>query len=177
MKHHFLTAVGDGIRFRLAFGFPGMITHGDEIAVVVIAAEKAVQMVEHRVFAGALCFGGLQLCLRGKILLARFASVVKLLQIAVAVKHIAERIEHIALRRLEFGLRRRGPQRTESAFHFGQQLMIDELSHFPGAGMHDFIEAEIQIRPVQLKQLFELVQQFSANILSGSHFMPPFLFR
>jgi hypothetical protein len=67
---------------------------------------------------------------------------------------------------LDLGLVRRLVQR-ECGLHLRQQVLLQELGDLGALGMHDPIEAEVEVRLVELEQFFQLADQLLALVVVG----------
>jgi len=159
----FRAIVGHGVGSGLARCLPAQIPQRHEIAGVVIPLEEAIQVVVNLCLGTRGVFGrsergfgllhglGLFRVGRPERFGLGYGVVVCLLEVSDA-GGIA--LAELLLDRLE-------------------QVVLQEGRHLPGLGVHDPVEAKIQIRLVKLEQLLEQPDEFVSLLLYGRHVVFP----
>ena len=138
VQRDFLALVGDGVDARLVDAL------GQEVAFRVVAAEEAVQVIVDLVFQRADVDGAGEL----RAQLEDFFIDIRVhLHTSQCGFQLGEFLLQLrAVRRLVLG---------KGVFYLRQQVAFQEPGHFAGLGVHDPVDAEIQVRLVELEQLPE----------------------
>ena len=134
-----LALVGDGVDARLVNAL------GEEVALGVVAAEEAIEMVVGLAFQRADVHGvalklGAQILDLGRVVRVHSRRL-------DARNHLGQFILQL---RLVGGL-----VLAECRPHLRQEVLVEELRHLGALGVHDAVEAEVQVRLVELEQLLQ----------------------
>ena len=156
VQMHLLAVVGDGV--ALAAGVAAL---GDDVAVVVVAAEEAVQVLVEgglrRADVRPVRHVPLLAALQAEVALAERRLVECLLEVAVAVergpaKHLAYLLLHLAQLPGDHPLLQQRPL-GEFVLDQRRQVLGDVALDHRALVVHDPVDAEVQVRAVELKQL------------------------
>ena len=157
---HLAPVVGHAVGRGAAVVFAGVVALAQKVAVVVIAFKKAVQVVVNLGF-GVAAFqrqfvGGAGLHDRWR----RFGvCCAKAFGLFDGLGHFQLGMLHAAC---AFG--------PKSGFNFFEQILVQKLGDLLAFGVHDFVEAKVQLGFVELEQLFQ--QGFEAValfVVVGAH--------
>ena len=156
VQMHFLAVVGDGVALAT-----GVAAFGNDVAVVVVAAEEAVQVLIEgglgRADVRPLRHMPLLAASQAEVALAERRLVEGRLQVAVAVeglgaKGLANLLLHFAHLLSDHGLFEERPL-GEFVLNELRQVLSDVALHHVPLVVHDAVDAEVQIRAVELEQL------------------------
>ena len=170
VEHHLFAGVGNRVGLRLAVGLARQIPKRDEIALVVIALEEVIEVVIDVCLAIRLGGPGFQRRLRGGVLLTQRRCGVERVERTIEFdRRRAESCYHRLLCRVEVLLElcavrileRGGNDRGE----FVVKIVVDLLR----LRVHDPVEAEVQVRLVELKEFPQFREEFLLKFRCRCH--------
>ena len=165
MELHFLAVVGHREGRSLAGRLTGGVAARNEIAVVVVPFEKAVEVVVDLALGG----GGI-LC--GLVPGTRFLHLGNTLWLGCPV--FSGGLNFLLVLGFELGLA--GVVNfTEGIADDGEQVVFKEACYLLGLGVHDAVEPEVEVGLVQLEKILELVYQSGSKLLCCRHVVSPYL--
>ena len=160
---HFLAVVGHGERRGFPGRFAGVVAPRNEVAVIVVPFEEAVETVVNLTFNSGGVLGGLVAFAR--LLHHRHGF-------GIGSPVFPGGFDFLLVLGLELGL--------AAIVHFakglandGEQVVLEETRHLLGFRVHDAVEPEVKIGLIQLEQLLELVYQSGSKLLCCRHIVSP----
>ena len=140
VERDLLALVGDGVDARLVDAL------GEEVALGVVAAEEAEQVVVDLALQRAHVHG---------VALEPGAQVLDLgRRLGVHAQRPRCLLDGLGQLLLDLGLVG-GLVLAERRLHLRQQVLVEELRHLGALGVHDAVEAEVQVGLVELEQLLQ----------------------
>ena len=163
---HLLAVVGDGVPL-----IPAVPPPGDEVPVLVVPAEERVQVVVGIGFDSLPAPAGLCRRLGLQVVLAARSAGVPVIQVAVRVDRVsAEVLDDYLSRSLQVGHGLRLPGQVAGlkigGYARGQLIDNEALDGIPLV-VHDAIDAEVQVRAVELEQLAQQALELREMSFAG----------
>ena len=155
VQHDFPAIVGNGVGCRTAIVFRNEVALRHEVALVIVAAEKTVEVVVDLRIVGQRASAFLSLLARLFVFLANFCIAVLWFEFAVGIKGIVRQVvRYLFSGSLQYVVGAGLGLAGENLVDFFLQFILDEGFDLGAAGVEYAVQSEIEFRLIELEELF-----------------------